>query len=719
MPQSAMAQASPQSSTEASAQGGDIIVTARKRDESLQDVPISISAIGDAELAKKGVTQLRNLEYSVPGVTFTDQGSAFGGFGIRGIFTLVRNGGIESGVGVYVDGVYQGRNSSSNSDIFDVANVQVLKGPQGTLFGRNTVSGAISITTKAPTNDFEGSVKVSAGNLDMRSASAMLSGPIVKDKLLVRVSGSLVKRDGYTLNLYDGKKLDSQDRLGGRMRLRYLATDDLTFDLEVDGARDRGLVNRGGYLISGAQGSSYNPAAEYAQLSDPRVTSVDNFGLGSYEHRDVWGASLNAEYKFGDGFALTSTTAYRDGSFTTASDFDGTASDISGGYTSSSSKQFTQELRLATPTATGTGFAGDAFDVVVGAFYIHQDTDGVLASQLGTGCTELTCPIFAAPVTFGPTSRIRTNSVAGYASLNWRVVDGLTLTGGLRYTWEQKKLDFRQAGAPAIGIPTIPQTFMKRHENNLSPTLSAVYKVTPDISLYGTVSRGYKSGGFNADAVANLDIEFGAEKVTNYEAGFKTSLFDRRVTFNASVYYQDYSDLQVQQFVGAVQQVTNAASANIYGAEVELNAKVTDRLTLNGSFSRIDAKFADFPNATRAGENFKGNYLPSAPKYTADFSAEYTMPMGDSADAFVRGNWSYRGAQYFQANNAAFTYQRGYSLFGARVGLNLQDGKYQIAAFADNIGDKLYATNRLPFLGTQMGFWGAPRTYGVEATAKF
>lgn len=699
----------------------EVVVTARRRAESMQDVPISVTAIGEAVLDSKGVAVLRDLEFSVPGLTYTDQGAAFGGFGIRGIFTLVRSTGVESGVGVYVDGVYQGRNSNSNLDLVDVERVEVLKGPQGTLFGRNTISGAVNITTQAPSEQFETKIKASVGNLDMRSVNASLSGPIVDGKLLARVSGSLFERDGYTLNLYDGEHLNNQDRANGRLRLRFLATDQLTFDFSADKFKDDANVNRGGYLVSSVPGRFYGVAAEFAQTSDPRVTSLDNFDLGSVEKRDVSGTALTGTYEFGDGFTFSSISAYRDGSFYTASDFDGTAAQIAGGNTRSDSSQFTQEFRLDSRAARQTGFSPAAIDYVAGLFYLTQDTSGRLHTLLGTGCTVSTCPRpgLPGPDVFGPISQIDTESYAAYVNANWRLSRRFTLTGGLRYTSEDKSLDFQQDAALGIGIPAVPPSHFERSENNVSPTLSLRYEAADDVSMYATIARGYKSGGFNADVVSNLNIVFGPEEVTNYEVGFKSLLFDHRARFNVAVFYVDYQDLQVQQFVGTAQQVTNAAKAEIKGVELELSARLIEHLTLDLGAAYINAEFADFPNATGAGANYAGNKLASAPDYTGSVALEYTHAVATDANIFVRGEWTYRGNQYFQADNAPFTQQEGYSLFNGRVGIDLSDGKYRLSIFGNNLDDKIYATNRLPFLGTQMGFWGEPRTYGVELIANF
>lgn len=703
----------------------EVVVTARRREESLQDVPISISAFDSGVLDRKGVTQLRDLEFSIPNLSFTDQGNAFGGFGMRGIYTLVRTIGVESGVAVYVDGVYQGRNSNSNMDTVDIERIEVLKGPQGTLFGRNTISGAVNITTKKAADEFEATVKASHGNLDRFSTNASISGPIIKDKLAARLSVSHYERDGYTKNLFTGQNLNSEDRQSARVNLRFTPNEQLEINASGDWFQDRADSARGGYLVSGAGGFD----AEFARTKDPRVTDLDGGERGNFENRDIWGASVTIDYTFTNDFSLSSITAYREGDFSLNTDFDGTRENIASGFTSNDSDQFTQELKLSSPNNLKIADLPGDFDFVTGFFYLYQDTSSSLRSILSQGSTDaLAGPFFGGAVAtgdviFGPDARIETDAWAYYANANWHLTDSLTLTVGIRYSEEEKDLDFQQVGAAVIGIPTIPSTSLKSDETDVSPTFSIFYDVLQDVSIYGTISRGFKSAGFNADVVGNTDIAFDPENVTNYEVGFKSLLFDRRLKFNGAFFFQDYEDLQVQQFIGAAQQVSNAAQAEIYGMELEASALLTDYLSIDLGFGYLDAEFKDFPNANRVGDNFEGNKLQSAPKTTANAALQYLRPVsvkGMDTELLVRAEWAYRGEQFFQANNDPFTRQGGYSLFNARVGLSFMSGKYEIAIFGENLGDKIYASNRLPFLSRlEMGFFGPPRTYGVEVAAHF
>lgn len=704
----------------------EIMVTARKRAESMQDVPISISAFNAGTLDRKGVGSLRDLEFSIPNLTFTDQGNAFGGFGMRGIYTLVRSIGVESGVGVYVDGVYQGRNSNSNIDMVGIEQVEVLKGPQGTLFGRNTISGAINIVTKQPTEEFEATIKGAYGNYDRFNTNLRVSGPLVDGKLFASVSASHYERKGYTLNLFNGEFLDNADRQSGRFQLRFLPSDQWEINLSLDGFKDRGDTPRGGYLIS-ANGKKGGFAVEFAETSDPRVTSLDNKGYGIFEERDIWGSSLRVAHDLNNGFTLTSITAYREGSFAAASDFDGTSEHIAGGLTGSSSNQFTQEIQLISPDAYKIGSLPGEFDFVLGAYYLYQDTTAFLIATLGDGTNAATDgAVFGGAVadggfSFGPESAIKTKSLSGYVNANWHVSEKFTVTAGLRVTSEDKDLDFMQLPGVPLGIPEILPTKLKSSNSAVSPTMSLAYHIRPDVTVYSTISRGFKSAGFNADVVGNTDIEFDAEEVTNYEVGFKTMLLDQRLKFNGAFFYQDYTNLQVQQFIGAAQQVTNAAQATIYGLELELHAKPSQFVDINVGVGYIDAKFSSFPNATKTGDDFSGNKLTGAPKITANAALQYLGPISDDMELLVRGEAVYRGEQFFQPSNAAFTKQEGYALLNARAGLIFQDGKYEVMIFGKNLTNKVYNTNKLSFnpLGQELGFFGAPRTYGIELSVNF
>ena len=702
----------------------EITVTVRKREESLQDVPISITAYNEAMLTNKGVKRLRDLEFSVPNMTFTEQGNAFGGFGIRGIYTLVRSIGVESGVSVYVDGVYQGRNSNANIDVIDVERIEVLKGPQGTLFGRNTISGAVNIVIKQPGDEFEGKINASYGNLDRIGANISLSGPIMEDKLYARFAVSHYERDGFTENLFNGQDLDNEDRQSGRLNLRYLPDDDLEINFSLDGFRDRGDTPRGGYLVTNTPGRFWRVDTEFAQLSDPRVTSLDNSpsnNIGIFEERDIWGTSVSADYRFSNDYTLTSITAYREGNFETASDFDGTGAEVAGGTTGSDSNQFTQELRINSPGGMTFSSLPGEFDFVAGFFYLYQDTTAFLLGTIGGGCIQSTCPrsSLPGPATFGPQSSVKTDSWALYLNANWYLTEKLTFTAGLRYTSEDKELDFQQDPALAIGIIAVSPLSLETGDDDISPTFSIAYQIMDDVTAYSTISRGFKSAGFNADVVGNTNLEFNSETVTSFEVGFKSLLFNRRVKLNGAFFFQDYEDLQVQQFIGAVQQVSNAAQAEITGLEIELDARITEFVDFSLGVGYVDAEFKDFPDANRAGDNYAGNKLQAAPELTANAALQYANSINGTTEFLVRGEWTYRGEQFFQADNAPFTRQGGYSLFNARAALRFMDGKYELALFADNISDKVYGTNRLGFLGTELGHWGAPRTYGAEVSIDF
>lgn len=704
----------------------EVVVTARRREERMQDVPISITAFNDTALHNKGVKQLRDLEFSVSNVTFHDQGNAFGGFGIRGIFTLARNIGIESGVGVYVDGVYQGRNSNANLDIIDVERIEVLKGPQGTNFGRNTISGAINITTKRPSDVFEATVKASGGNLDRKAVNASVSGPLIDGVLAGRASVSHFERDGYTKNLFPGgDDTESEDRRTARVKLRFTPTEKLIVNFGWDWFEDRGVRLRGGHLVSGAGGMD----AEFARTRDPRISDLDGGPPGNFENRDIWGTSVTADYTFANGFALNSITAYREGDFSLNSDFDGTGSPISWGNTSNDTEQFTQEFKLSSPSNLEFTDVPGSFDFVAGVYYLTQDATSSLRSVLGQGGTVATGgqPFFGGivangNVVFGPDAAVETDSISGYFQGNWHLTDKLTVTAGFRVTDEKKDLlEFQQFPATGIGIPAIGPISLKVDQTDTSPILSVIYEVRPGISLYATRSEGFKSAGFNADVVGNANIVFDAEEVTNWEAGVKSMLFNNRVKFNASGFFMDYQDLQVNQFLGTVQQVTNAAKAEIFGVEVELTALLTDRLSFDLSFGYTDAEFEDFPNATEAGDNFAGNRLQAAPEQTATAALKYvrSVPFGPSGELMLRGESVFRGEQFFQINNAPQTRQGGFTQFNVRGSLSFSDGKYEIAIFGENLGDKVYQTTSRPFLGLDRGLYGPPRTYGAEVTVRF
>lgn len=672
----------------------EILVTARKREERVQDVPIAMTVFDAEDIAARGVNALRDLEHSVPNLMFTSVDNVVSPqISLRGISSDARNIGFESGLSLYVDGVYTGRPSSFSVDMLDVAQVEVLRGPQGTLFGKNTTAGAINIITRAPSQEFEGNLELQYGNYDALRVRASASGPIVKDKLAIRVGGYMRKRDGYQHNLHTGGDLYTEDSKGAQAKLLLTPTDGFDLQIAIDGLHDRYRPNVNEMATGlGATGT-------------PRDVDIDT---PVYQERDVFGTSATANLDFGPA-TLTSISAYRTTDIEFLTDDDGSSNPFLTGLFKEDQEQVSQELRLASNGST-------RFSWVAGLYYFHQRVTTSRLSRL----TNL-LP-FQIDVTLD--AKVLTDSYAAFGQFDYKITDALTLTGGLRYTSEKKTLDMNLVGSPLFGIATVSLSGHRYKEDDLSPTLGLAWRPNDTLNLYAKVAKGFKSGGFNADYVPSALVDFDSESATNYEAGAKYVSPDRAVRANLAVFVTDYRDLQViqfQQFAGF--NISNAAEATIKGVELDFEASPIAGLRFDGSVGYLDATFDSFKDAGGAGVDYDGNRLPEAPRWTASFGAQYTHDVGVGS-VTLRGDMTYRAHYFVDPENAPADRISGYTLYSARLGFTTADGGWTVELWGKNLANKRYMNARgTPVLGGLLGQeyvnYGAPRTYGVRLAAAF
>lgn len=685
-----------------------IVVTAQKTSENLQRTPLSITALTSSVLESKGVNNASDLQFTVPNLTLFKRGDLNPNFIIRGINTGARNIGFESGLGVYVDGVYMGRTSSFTQGLSDVARVEVLRGPQGTLFGKNTIAGAINIVTETPGNTPHGELFVEAGNYKLRRSEGGLRGPIIADRLYGKLSWFSSQHDGYLSNRRSAgtgpRAVGSEDAKGARGELRWEATDKLALTLRGDYAHNDQISNDS-EIFSGL-----------GATPGPRTVDVNRSNV---EKRTIKGLSLTANYELPGGFELVSITARRGLRYAIPDmDLDDTSLDLLITDYDDRLNQFSQEIRLQSPR-------GEDFTYVAGLYYFDQDGKSDRSVLLGadSGLSGLA---------LRAQSRVDTRSFAAFVSGTYRFTDALSVTAGLRYTREKKKLQFSQQGVPFLPYNNIVDARDRIADDDVSPTLTIDYRFTPDVFGYARVSRGFKSGGWNADFVASSapifsadSIQFGSERIVVYEAGLKTMLFDRRLRFNAAVFEQRYNDIQVTQFVGGAAgfRTTNAGAARSRGVELDFNAVPLTGLTLDGGLGYSDAVYTDFRNATAAGDDFTGASL-GGPKWTANLGGEYRLPITSAGDMILRADYAYRSASPASPTDRE-SRLKGFSVVNLRVGFEAGQG-WSIFAFANNLFDDTYVISRgrssdLDIIGqTQIREdYGAPRTYGVRLGYRF
>ncbi|MBE9549606.1 MAG: TonB-dependent receptor [Proteobacteria bacterium] len=677
----------------------EVVVTARKRTESLQEVPISVSAINSATMEKLGATKVRDLEHVVPNLVFSGFWDTQSSIAIRGVGDFTRNMGYEMRVGVYVDGIFAGRSGSANQELLDIDRVEVLRGPQGTLFGKNTIAGAISLTTLKPNEDFGGYVAAEYGNYNLLTVKGSLNIPLIEDKLYSKFSVIRRTRDGYVENLYAGQKdAGSIDYLIARAQFRAILGENteaiLTFDYKDD--------SHEAYLGEPNAGIGFDEAPEVHQL---------NTWLTPLNESEASAVALTIDHEFSSGYSLTSLTSYRsteavarwEENHSSLRLFDVTFGD--------DDSQFSQELRLSSPLDSRLTY-------VAGLFYWHQkaETDrlAISGSDLIPGVT-LTVP---------QTGDVTTDSIAAFVHGEYHVSDDLSITGGLRYTREDKDLNYSQLGVPLfidfVGFED------KYSDDAWTPNIGLSYKVDDDKLLYATVSRGFKSGGWNADYVVTTDIGFDAEYATSYEVGAKTEWMDNRLRLNVAGFITKYTDYQVFQFVpveggGLIFSLTNAGEVTTQGFEVELLAQPVNDLILTANFGYTDATFDSFKDAGGEGIDFDGNRLPLAPKTTMSLGAEYHFDISDAVGSYIRADYSYRSGMFHNPDNIKPEfYTSGYGLLSARAALLLNNSGLEVALWGKNLTDEIYDVNKwVTFLGSSSSQFGMPRTYGIELRYSF
>lgn len=699
----AMAQDASDTAPEAQSAAGtdDIVVTARKRDESVLDVPIAISVFSADTLEKSNIKGLQDLQNSVPGLFFQERGAFQTFVSIRGVGGDARNIGLESGVAVAIDGVSTGRSNSFNLDLAEIAQVEVLRGPQGTLFGTNTIGGVINITTKKPGADTEFSGNVSYGNYETVRSTFAASGPVT-DNLFIGASVSSWNSRGYIYNSTTGTFVQGQNRLGGRLQLLWAPTERLEVYVTADKTRSRRQETLS-QCVEPFTGACLTdrPPNRYTITAQSR-----NFNKG-----DFGGVNGTIDYDLGGDFAIKSITAYRESDTDLASDGDATTALLaaSGPFVEDLTT-FTQELRLISP-------ANKRFRFVGGLYYSSADV-----SQLRRQTTTFIAETAGA---------IDTKTYAAYLNADFDVTDFLTLNGGVRQNREVKNGRYSQFRSNSVPLTYNFPSF-RRADEGTSWTGSVKVKFSPDVSSYVTVSRGFKSGGFNIDTLGSpgltvANIIFRPESVTSYEAGLKARLFDRKLSLNLAVFQLDYSDRQVTQFVdpggGALPFVTigNAASSRTRGFEADAALTLPAGWKLTGSFSYLDANYRDFRNANAAGADFSGNITEQTPRYTGYIGIDNTTEIGSGGGRLVfHADASYNGKTYFDPANNPLNVQGGYWLLNGRFGyerdLSPDGDTFGVFAFVKNAANQDFFLFKRQAVGTNQGVYGNPRFYGIQLT---
>ena len=697
----------------------DIVVTARRRDEQLKDVPIAVSALSAERLEQTGAVNITALQQQTPNATVQiarGSNSTLISF-IRGVGQQDPLWGFEPGVGLYVDDVYVARPQGAVLDIFDISRIEVLRGPQGTLYGRNTIGGAIKYVTKRLGQDPSLTARAEVGAYNEHNF--LLSGSVpVGQTFAIGGAVATYNHDGYGKNLNTGQDQYDKDVTAYRASAEWTPNDNLFFRLAWDRVEDNSSPRHGHREVTSTDGLWRAPAGKYDTYA----------GITGEQKVVTEGVALTGEYRVNDMLTLKSISAYRSGDTATIIDFDQTPNptlDVPAIY---ADHQFSQEFQAL--------FTGERWSGVAGVYYLDGTSSGVFDTIAG----NLGLSIAAA-------GSVDTKSFSVFGDFSYDLTDRLHLSLGGRYTQDTKKGDvFRAnyAGAvrsPLTGgtarAPTLLRTdyTASKDFSDFSPKIALSYDLSDALTGYVSWSSGFKSGGFDmrGDAILtpNTVNGYAPETVDSFELGLKGSAFDRRLTFSSAAFYNEYQDQQVTTQVpsGAsiASFVDNVGSSTIYGAEFEGALSLTDYLTANVAIGYLKAEFDEFQRfnlTTRVFENIANLVvLQNAPEFTGYFGMTWRGQLA-GGDLAITPSVSYRDSySLFEFPNPILD-QDGYALVDLSAVWTSPDDRYTIGVFGKNLTDEEYRVGGYTFPGalfnnSLIGYYGPPRTFTASLAVKF
>ena len=742
-------------SSAAFAQLEEIVVTATKRAESIQDVPISISAYSGDFVEDSDIQTLQELSLYAPNFTFaTSSQPQNARIIVRGIGS-VGNSAIETSVGVFVDGVYYPRPGSVLGNLLDIEAVEVLRGPQGTLFGRNTAAGAISIRTRNPDGEFGGYVQAGFGDYGAYSYEGVMNAPI-NDKAGVRLAAKYSERDGYGFNTLTNTEVGERDDVTLRGKFSYDFSDTTLAVLSID----YNEVNTGGQVIEIIP-STASPVFDgtLGALFGSNATTADGFDqVINQDHQDrvkdeQWGASLNVEFALGE-HTVRSVTSYRDWEADNRESALRITGDVLPRNHQYWTETFSQEFQLLSPT-------DQPFTYVAGVFYYDEDYDidedfdagaqaciPVVFALAGAGAAGLCSSLPQMPATDSDFNQTLT-STAVFAQGTYNFTDRFSLTVGGRYTTDDKDGAFIQTAPNAVigslfrAAESVPD--LSSSDSEFTWLVNASYFPSDDVMIFGTVSTGFKGGGFNSGgagaALGRAARIFSSETSTNYELGIKSKFWNDRATANVTLYQTELDDFQDRSFDGISFLTRNAGKRTQKGVEADVTLVPVDPLTIFAGVSFLDSTFDSFdaasplPGAT-APQNLSGRTPHFSPELQGSLVADWRMEsQSNRPTLFVRPEYMYIGEQNVGGNTNLNpqSIQDSYGIVNLRIGLESADGRWQVTAYGKNLSNEGYcevifdqplgaqfgAVSAANNTVTQRCVVGSPQTYGLTARINF
>ena len=710
----------------------EVLVTAQRRVTSLQATAAAITAVSEDDLRARSIGDVQDLGRLAPSMDVSIyQGEAQ--IYIRGIGYTGLIGGTDSSTAFHLNGVYLSRSAGAIPGFFDVERVEVLRGPQGTLYGRNATGGSVNVISKGPSAQFTSEAELTVGNYNHYRVLGALGGPLGSESVAARLAVQVEDRDGYTdVTRPDGTKdqIEDQRDIMARLSVRLEPAENVAIDLIGDyfEADDAGSI----WLYFGP-GAATNPflrqyiAAEGGVV--PRVRSRDiGSDVEAFNRPKIWGVSGKLTWTLGD-YTLSSLSAYRVTRPRNFNDLDVTTANAITQFRSEDDEQLSQELQIVSP-------AGRDFEWLLGAYYFDESNDvrnqylfPFIDDMFGLPADPTCCKLRL-------DGQANTQASAIFGEANYDFTDKLNVVVGGRYSRERRTgrndVEFVNFLTPLFDNQTQfePATF-----TSFTPKVGLNYQLSDAVFAYASASRGFKSGGFNIGSYQNTP--FNPEKIWSYEAGVKTDLLERRLRLNLAAFYYDYTDLQVQDVEGNNTVVRNAATAVIRGLELETTALLGSAVQLDLAATYLDSEFRDScladpkhplpqpdPGCTGPSQrDLEGLQLPRAPELKLSVGAQYTLDLPNTGQLILRGDYSHQSRIYFSAFEVTELSQEGYGWAKARLAYVAPGGGWQLAAFIDNLTDEEVISNATYIAdivdSTITGNMAPPRTYGVQFKVQF
>ena len=672
-------------------------------------MPISINVLVADEIAARRIDDIRDIGYEVPGLSIYSFVPGQANPSIRGAMTFNDAPGVEQSVAMFMDGVYIGQTGFFSSNLLDIERIEVLKGPQGTLFGRNVTGGALNIITTTPPDAFDGSFEATAGDYGQRDIQGVVGGPL-SETLAGQIAFSWKNSDGFYTNVTDGRDVEAEDIFSVRGKLRYDVNDAVELVLSVEHSRDE------------LQGVAFDLTGDPLPYMGTEAFGPDdevtlNFLGGLDVETWAYTGTITVDTNIG---TITSITGYRDSENYLEADLDGTAVVEIVGVDDDEIEQFSQELRL-------TGQANN-IDYVGGLYFVNiQHTrfqNRVLDGAPGSLFEIALSPV---PTLDVDAQDIETTSYAAYGEITYAFEGGLSLTGGIRYSKDEKtgtssctsEGAFILCPSPALTIP---------HDGSwdaITPRFVAQYEFSDDVMAYGSYSRGFKSGGFPLNIFdPDPQADFEPEYADSYEVGIKSRLWNQRLQTNLAIFRTDFTDLQVLQTDSVGQtSAANAGEAQSQGVELDLNVAVTDAFQVFGDYTYLDA---ELKSLELEGEDFSGNTPRSAPEHSFNVGAEYTWNLGDAGEVAMRANVLYKSRYFLNVDNDPNLTAKLDNIVNAGIKYTTPGGRWELSLWGKNLTDKRTFVQKADrgifiqeagdfFAGAQTytGRFDAPRTWGA------